>query len=237
MTMAINARINQLLFTQTSLDSGALTMLGVVIHSFKEPGRYRGTVLLKERPLGRFDLMVDDDCEDAQVNIDLASLKGEESFRVSPRGAVVFHVSRGPGGFAVRVGRLTGEKEDEVFDSRELKEGDMFAATLIRPGNYTVSNAITRASGEIMVSYPQVGDAPYKPDDPVSIAVGQSLSPSSIKIGPAQGQVYRIGVPSRIRIDLARPDDGPKGPGPRPRPGWRKPGRKGTRQGAQDTTV
>jgi hypothetical protein len=162
----MKARINQLLFTQTSLDSGALTMLGAVIHSFSEPGRYRGTVLRGERPTARFSLAVDDDCAETQVNVDLATLKPEEQIQVNPRRFVVFHVSRGAGGYAVRVGRLSGEKEEAVFDSRELRNGDTFAATLIRPGTYTVANVNNRARGQVVVAYPKVGVRRTAPQTP-----------------------------------------------------------------------
>ena len=40
----MNMTFDRNLFTQIGLDSGSLTMLGAVIHSFRKPGEYRGSV-------------------------------------------------------------------------------------------------------------------------------------------------------------------------------------------------
>jgi hypothetical protein len=244
----MKAFINRNLFTQTSLDSGSLTMLGAVIHSFPEPGEYHGTVLRGGNEVGNFHLAVDKDCPEMQVNIDLAAIdqpdldhcEGELKKRlvVNPKGYAVFHVSHGAGGYAVRVGRLDGKSKGEPFDSRELKEGDMFAATLIRPGIYSVVNANTKVRGKIVVAYSKIKKMPsYRPSDPVSIRCTKKaleldkieiehtkkvlepgkigiertkkvLEPGKIEIEPTQGQVYHFETPSRIRIELQKPDDG-----------------------------
>lgn len=124
----------------------------------------------------------------------------------------------------ISVGRRTGDKEEEeVFDSRELRDGDMFAVTLFRPGTYAVVNVKNRARGEIGVAYPKMGDVPYRPPDPVSIgSTVSALRPDRITILPGQGQLYRIGTPSRIKIELVTPDDGPKDAQPPRIMGWAK---------------
>jgi hypothetical protein len=224
--------INRNLFTQTSLDSGSLTMLGAVIHNFPEPGEYHGTVLRGRDEVGNFHLTVDMECPDMQVNIDLAAIDQPDSENydselkkrlvVNPKGYAVFHVSHGTGGYAVRVGRLDSKSKDEPFDSRELKEGDMFAATLIRPGIYSVVNANTKVRGKIVVAYSKIKKTPYRPSDPVSIRCTKKalepgkieiertkkvLEPGKIEIEPMQGQVYHFETVSRIRIELQKPDD------------------------------
>jgi hypothetical protein len=172
----MKAFINHHLFTQTSLDSGSLTMLGAVIHNFPEAGEYFGTVFRGSQTVASFRLTVDKESPAMQVNIDLATLHlpppepcdckagphdQEHHFVVNPKGYAVFHVSRGAGGFAVRVGKVPGEYETKFFDSRELREGDLFAATLIRPGTYSVTNVKTGARGEVVVAYPpKVGKEP-----------------------------------------------------------------------------
>jgi hypothetical protein len=219
--------VNHHLFTQTSVDSGALTMLGTVIHRFREPGEYLG---MAERgsEARSFHVRVDAQSPAMQVNVDLASLgpvapdtpscgckHGEAgphpTFVVNPAGYVVFHVSGGAGGYRVRVGRLEQPKA-VLFDSARLDGDDLFAVTLIRPGTYSVRNTITKARGEIVVAYPKAGKRPYQPPAPVEIeCTEKTLRPSKIKLEAAQGQVYRFGTPSRIAIELLEPDDGPKG--------------------------
>ena len=241
--------INRNLFTQTNLDSGSLTMLGAVIHNFPEPGEYHGTVLRGEDEVENFHLTVDKDCPEMQVNIDLAAIDQPDSEHceselkkrlvVNPKGYAVFHVSHGAGGYAVRVGRLDGKSKDEPFDSRELKDGDMFAATLIRPGIYSVVNADTKVRGKIVVAYSKIKKMPsYRPSDPVSIRCTKKafeldktkiertkkvLEPGKIEIEPAQGQVYHFETASRIRIELQKPDDGFEHVRPPVIDRWRKP--------------
>ncbi len=225
--------VNHHLFTQTGVDSGSLTMLGAVIHRFPEVGEYLG-VAEREGKTRSFRLTVDEASAAMQVNVDLATLKpalardseckcgdGEAEpihrYVVSPAGYVLFHVSRGPGGYAVRVGRLV-EQDEPVFDSAKLEGDDLFAVTLIRPGTYSVRNLITSASGEIVVPYPEGGRA-HRPSEPVEIECTENaIRPARIRIQAAQGQVYRFRTPSRIAIELMAPDDGPEAGRPTPGP-------------------
>lgn len=213
--------INWPMLTQSGLDSGSLTMLGVVIHKFSESGEYIGTILRKSKDVGSFRLSVGKDCPTMQVDIDLETVvkstralarrKSNGKFAVNPDGYVVFHVSRGLGGYTVVVDRISEDsKTERLFDSSKLMEGDMFAVTMIRPGTYSVANVYTDAQGEIVVAYPKVGKVPYRPLKPVSIkCTEKGFSPDKIKIKPAQGQVYNLKTQSRIKITLIKPDDGP----------------------------
>jgi hypothetical protein len=217
----VKAFVNWHIFTQTSLDSGSLTMLGTVLHNFSEPGNYIGTILRNDKAVGNFHIAVNKESPATQIDIDLATLhrrdlkpcndKMDTSFTVNPKGYAVFYVSRGAGGYAVVVGRFDEKGKAELsFDSRELQRGDMFAATMIRPGTYTVTNITTEANGEIVVAYPKPSKVPYRPPKPVSINCTKGrLSPNKININASQGQVYHIKTPSRLKINLVQPDDGP----------------------------
>ncbi len=226
------AVLNRYLFTQLNLDSGALTMLGTVIHNFAEPGRYRINVWRGESLAGSLHLTVDPECPATQVTIDLAAVDGQDQPRcgdsgtalaVNPKGYAVFHVGTGAGGYAVTAGRIDRDQSDKVFDSRELQAGDMFAATILRPGTYGVVNLRTKARAQLTVAYPKVGKERYVPQDPLSIeCTKDGFRPNAIKVNAAQSQVFRIATLSRLRIDLLKADDGPHGGQP-PRPGWRKP--------------
>ena len=81
---------------------------------------------------------------------------------------------------------------------------------MIRPGIYAVINEKNDAKAEITVWYPKIGKVPYRPPNPVTInCTGKRLTPNKIDIQPAQGQVYKIQTPSRIKIELIMPIDGP----------------------------
>lgn len=225
------------LFTQIGLDSGSLTMLGAVIHSFREPGEYRGSVHGEGEGQAVFYLLVDKNSPAAQVNIDLAALAGasepsakccgdEDSrnrFSVNPKGYAVFHVSGGAGGYTVHVRRAEENPEEEVFDSRELSDGDIFSAVIIRPGTYAVTNLLTNAQAEVVVSYPEIGEAPYRPPGPVRVqATREHFEPRQVELKPGQGLLFECQTPSRIKIELREPDDGPGYPRQPPTRGWKK---------------
>lgn len=206
----MKAVINRRLFAQTNLDSGALTILGTIVHRFTESGEYQGTVLRNEQIVTTFRFIVDERCSVMQLDIDLASLNSQQScdFVVNREGYVVFKVSRGAGGYAVVVRHINTECETRVFDSRELTEGDLFAATLLRPGIYRATNVNTCAQGEIVVAYPS-REALRCPLEPVTIeCTSNGFIPNRIEIQPTQGLIYRFEISSRIQIDLVEPNDG-----------------------------
>src|SRR3989442_760489 len=157
-------------------------MFGAVIHNFPEPGNYHVAVMKGKQIVGSHNLTVDDKSSAIQVNIDLAPPIKQASnqivtsydrkdekiekkidksidnttqvsrFTISPNGHVLFYVSRGAGGYAVQVNRV--DDPHILFDSRQLQEGDMFAATLFRPGSYSVTNIPANTKGEGMRNYP-----------------------------------------------------------------------------------
>jgi hypothetical protein len=208
------------LFSHHDLDSGSLTMLGPIVHQFNEPGAYRGDVFWNEQQVGRFMLCVQQGCPASQVDIDLSKLPADgdcgcggapgAGFAVRPQGYAVFHVTRALGGYAVTISS-TGEKPVRVFDSRKLAPGDIFAASMLRPGRYALTNTISKARGEIVVAYPQPGGRPAGQLDPINIeCLDKEFRPAQVRLESAQGTVYRMRAPGRIVITLVEPDDGPQ---------------------------
>jgi len=233
------------LFTQVGLDSGSLTMLGGVTHRFLEPGQYRGVVYQGKEILGGFYISVDKDSAAAQANIDLAAFEGSSAtpatssgnsgcgcqpggthapakFELNPKGYAVFHVSAGPGGYAVRVGKAVEDpKEQNQFDSRELKGDDIFSAFILRPGTYSVMNVLGKGKGEVTVSYPKIGKTPYRPPSPVEVEFSdRGCEPGKVELQPGQAVLFRCKVPSRIKLELLKADDGPNPGAQRSRHGW-----------------
>ena len=228
---------DQNLFTQVGLDSGLLTILGSVIHSFSEPGEYRGSVHKAGGEQAVFYITVDKNSPAAHVNIDLATLReyagadgkeccddGKENrFTVNPRGYVVFHVSGGSGGFSVHVRRAEEDPKATVFNSQVLGEGDIFSAVIIRPGTYSVGNQLAKAKAEVIVSYPEMGKTAYRPPAPVRVTVGpRSFEPARIELKPSQGLIFDLKSPARIVLELVKADDGPGYDRQSPPRGWSK---------------
>jgi hypothetical protein len=228
---------DQYLFTQTALDSGSLTMLGAVIHQLPEAGEYRGTVHHGEDVESTFYIKVDKSSPVAQVNIDLAQPRQQfrkdsdccsgrqagNEYTVNPKGFTLFHVSNGAGGYYVHLRKADEDPKQKVFDSRQLEEGDVFSAVIIRPGAYSIANASTKAKGEVSVAYPKIGKLPYRPPKPVRVdCTPEYFEPKKIELQPGQAILFHFKTRSRIRIELTKPDDGPRRAKEAARVGWQK---------------
>lgn len=216
----MKARINTHAFRQTCLQSDALGVLGSIAHPLREAGDYRGSVRLRGAEVAAFRVRVDAEAPEQQADVDLAALatarrrlggfSEEPAYRVRPGGWLVLFVSEGPGGFSVRLDRVG--KKGGSFDSRELGEGDVFIASLLRPGRYRLSDRHHKYEGTIRVSYPEPGKAPYRPKPPVSVRVtAKGFEPAEVAVGPAQGVVLTVESPkSALVVDCVEPDDGPE---------------------------
>lgn len=250
--MTMRPTFDRNLFTQIGLDSASLTMLGSIVHSFCEPGEYRGALHHGPEVKAVFYITADKRSPVAQATIDLATLAGAvqhalpqkedcgcaegegaaqacNRFVVNPRGYALFHVGSGGGGYYVSVRRIDADQTDRGYDSRVLAAGDVFSTIILRPGTYSVTNTRTKATGEIVVSYPKIGEKAYRPPDPMRISCGpHSFEPARISLQPGQGALFEAKVASHVVIHLLRPDDGPakEQQGGGGRAGWKKGARR-----------
>jgi hypothetical protein len=243
------AIINRGTILQSDFDSGRLTPLCVVIHKFPSTGEFLGTILQDDRSIGNFSLSVTKDSTDKQVNIDLSTLpiseprqpgsQPEAQFSVQPGGNVLFYVTRASGGNAVVV-HPSGMPAQVVFDSRTLDKGDIFLVTLLRPGQYQLTNTRNKVQSQVKVAYPVQAAAPLTRLTVQTTNAGQKqFGSKSMELEGIQGLAVRCDVPSRLQMQITETFDQPpvvkgtgaaaaeKAPGaPAARPGkvtWRKP--------------
>jgi hypothetical protein len=221
--MTMRARINRELFSQVNIDSGSLSMLSTVVHRFSEPGEYEGVVM---RGTGgvitrRFTIAVAGDgpasqasaagvqssAPPGQVRIDLKDTTPDR-FVLNAGDYAVFYVSAGRGGYAVQVSKLGKDNAPiSVFDSGELKDGDVLSATVIRPGTYSITNSLNNARAELIVNYPEPGKMQRNPGSMNIECTSNQIVPDRIRIDPVQGLVFTFKAASRIRINLVKPED------------------------------
>ena len=235
---------DQNLFTQIGLDSGSLTMLATVVHTFPESGEYRGAVHLGKNVESVFYIKADKNSPVAQVNVDLAGLtappaqgapaqsagcccpetkEAQNQFVVNPKGYAVFYVSSGSGGYYVHLRKADEDPKQTIFDSRKLQEGDIYSAVVLRPGRYSVTNTLGKEKAELTVHYLSVSKTGYRPPTPVRVDVGdKGFEPRKVEAHPGQGILFHFKQPSRIKIDLVKADDGPRRSHEPSRAGWRK---------------
>lgn len=213
--------INTEIFRQIGLDSGALTQLGAIVHPIAEPGEYEAVIRRGDRHHGEVRFTVGDGGA-TQLDIDAAAAalslpddgcgcSGDkaESALLTPGGHLLIHVGDG-GRYSVAVKKWTafkGRRDGVRFDTRELDAGDLFAATVLRPGMYTVTNTATGAAGRLEVAYPEPGEAPFRPPDAVRIRVGAEFEPAEYSVAAGQGQLFELTSPARIVIELVEPYD------------------------------
>jgi hypothetical protein len=131
-------------------------------------------------------------------------------YEIAKAGYVRFSSSRSRDDYTIVMKNTSDPAGVVVFDSRRLEADDIFAVALIRPGKYTISNTLSGARGEIGVSYPVIGKEPYRPPERLSIESDRGgFSMTHISLKPAQELSVQIKVPSRIKIELTEPADGP----------------------------
>jgi hypothetical protein len=218
--------INRSVLSQVGSDSGSLTSSTTIAHRFAEAGEYRGLLHIRGKEVREFTISVvmgqaaatgaamETASQLTSVDVNLRRMHmptlaaGDDDathFELEAGGYAVFRVPAGAvGGYAVEVHKEGGTK---VFDSRELKEGDLFAAVMLRPGTYSVTNAIDGAKGELTVAYP---DKIPKQLDPVKAKfTAGAVVPAKIRVHPMQGLVFGFETPSRVKIELVAPEDRP----------------------------
>lgn len=232
--MNVTTIVDRNFFTQIGLDSGSLTLLGCVIHTFAEPGDYRCVVLQGDATQAVFYISSDPSCPAAGVNIDLAALAGVapagatasdcgcgggssgqgsaqgQRFTVHPKGYAVFHVSGGAGGYVVHARRAVEDRDVLGYQTSSLVAGDIFSAVLARPGRYSIRNTLGEGRAEVTVDYPGTGRTPYTPPAAEVVEVGARFEPATIAVKPMQGINFNIRADARIVIELLEPDDGPR---------------------------
>ena len=168
----MKSSINYNILFQTNIESSSLNTNGMIIHRFQEIGYYHVQIYKKKILEKIIPLKVTKESKETQLNIDLASTlvknydcqcknidkdaNPDKTYEINPNTNVLFYVSRGSGDYYITAIKIDQERK-EVFDSRELKNGDIFVVHILRPGTYCVINSINKSQGQIVVSYPKIG--------------------------------------------------------------------------------
>ncbi|WP_332900252.1 hypothetical protein [Haladaptatus sp. CMSO5] len=228
-------RLNKHLFTETKTDSGALTVLGTLIHRFTSPGEYLVAVSRAGKPVGQRLIVVDAQYHSMRAVIDLASItegSGDtacscepETFDcIRPDGYAIFHVSRGRGGYAVTISSLTDDKGDQgdkrtkgdkrdTRTKRNKSDGHEFdSATLTEYDTVSVTlfRPGTYALRNELTEHEVTVEVSYpdgeRPGEPVRVTcTDRGFSPDGITLAPAQGLVVDIETKARVTVTLREP--------------------------------
>jgi hypothetical protein len=201
--------INKRILSQTTLDSGEITPMMAIMHRFAEPGTYNVTVLQGDNQTASFPLIVNENATQMLNRIDLGAANC--SCAANPKAPTVFHAPKATKGYSVLVEKFKGTERSKVFDSKHLQDGDIFFATLLRPGNYYASNQRC-AKCKISVSPLKTKRMQFTVTSPQGISrpkietiqiecTSTGFKPENVNIQSAQPLVFNIRAPSRIKIE------------------------------------
>ena len=201
--------INKRILSQTTLDSGEITPMMAIMHRFVEPGTYNVTVLQGDNQTASFPLIVNENATQMLNRIDLGAANC--SCAANPKAPTVFHAPKATKGYSVLVEKFEGTNRSKVFDNKNLQDGDIFFATLLRPGNYYASNQRC-AKCKISVSPLKTKRMQFTVTSPQGISrpkietiqiecTSTGFKPENVNIQSAQPLVFNIRAPSRIKIE------------------------------------
>jgi len=206
--------INKRILSQSTLDSGEITPMMAIMHRFTEPGTYNVTVFQGNNQTATFPLIVDENAPQTLNRIDLGAANC--SCAVNPKAHTIFHAPKATTEYSVLVEKYKGTAKSKVFDSKNLQDGDVFFATLLRPGDYhasnergakckiTVSPLKTRRMQFTVTSQQGINRPNIKTVQVECTATG--FKPENVNIQPAQPLVFMIKTPSRIKIEYKTPE-------------------------------
>jgi hypothetical protein len=215
----MSALLNTYALRQTRVRSASIGVLGVIVHPMAS-GQYFGAVFQDERRVAEILVHVDAKHPLEQVDIDLAELTVPQdrtstplSYTLKDGGHLVAYCSWGRGGYRVHLSKADEKqgKSHEAFDSRSLQPGDLFVATLLRPGTYEVADELNKGTSTVRVAYPATGKMTLAPA-PIRVAVANGkFEPSKLEVQSTQPIVFAVGSKvAAISIRLVEPDDGPR---------------------------
>ncbi|MEJ5292422.1 MAG: hypothetical protein WHS82_02405 [Candidatus Methanosuratincola sp.] len=218
----VSSRINRNVLAQCTLDSGSLGPMVALLHRFSEPGCYNAVLNQGEVAYATFTLIVDKNATASPATINLC--EASPCYTVSPETYVVFSAPCDPGGLSVAVWRAVGGAKSAVFDSRMLGEGDIFAATLLRPGTYSASNqygakcaiSLTRAAKGLarQVIGKRVRLSSRAECQRVD-CTRESFAPDKVSAETSQPILFAVRTKEpclRIKVTLEASEDSPAGP-------------------------
>lgn len=204
--------INRGLFARQVYDSASLTVPTTLFHRLRQEGTYDVRVHRGEQLAHRTTVRVSEQGV-PQIDVDPAAgghkadgdgccdgaVRGQE---LLPGGALCFHVSEGDGGYDAVVERVGRDGSvDTVLDSSEaIPAGDVFAVTMVLPGEYGVMlNGEDKEWARVRVGEPD--PASFRPAEGTVLTLGpRGLEPDQADLGFGQSVAIILEVDASIQV-------------------------------------
>lgn len=216
--------LNSHLLRHRETSTDGFNNLCTIIHQLHDEGLYVGQVVQGKRLLGTFQLRCDKNNPATQANIDLSQFdavlgaskkhceKSDASeFSVGRDGYAIFHATGHHEGLYVTLTRLAEQKSKPTFDSRTLNAGDLVAIRLLVPGEYVLSNELSRQKMPLRVRQAADGKYPALTKmTPVTVSLTEkSFDPPRTETWPVQVVIVRPEVPCVLKLTALKGDAKP----------------------------
>lgn len=225
--MSNNGVINTYALQHNPIESSKIGVLGSVAAVLQNEGTYLGTVLRNGSEVGSFRINVGKDLPETQADVDMAVMakdavpevkegccpddksdaaqaaNRETVYNVAQGGYMVLHASQGQGNFQAVVDFVPhdgGERVD-FFNSDELRRGNIFIATLLRPGQYQLMEHVQGSQGTVHVAYPPEPSGDYVAPEPLEVQVNGGGELGNFNLQPTQSMVFYI-MQARASLSL-----------------------------------
>lgn len=204
--------INTIAMNKTSYDSTYIGVLSYHVIQLKEEGNYIGHVVTEKGTVNSVTINVSDDHKNIQSNIDFYNFsdgsktdKNNLKYELKTDGYLVLMNSQRDDKLRMKIEKIGKTKGGSLFsDTKSIIEGQLYACTLLRPGNYEVSYNNKKA-GNIVVVYPTASVNKELLNEGVRIKVGKNgLEEKEIKALPMQGLVFDFEAPGTIKVELLK---------------------------------
>jgi hypothetical protein len=201
--------LNRALFAKRPLESGALSVLGAIFHRFEAAGVYEVMIRVDRGASQRVQVNVGSGAT-SQINLDVTALGGDsdcgcednEARSLNVGGVMGFYTSKGGSPFTVTVDQLTDRERKVVLDSAQgIPAGDLFSVTLIRPGNYRVTNGLNKSVMALSVNLPKGEKYIVSQTKSVDV-VAEGFKSRGETLFPGQTLVFQCHVPAQLRVEL-----------------------------------
>jgi hypothetical protein len=223
--------LNRSAFVVRPYRSTEVAILATLFHRFAEPGDY--TVFARQ-PGGeaqQLAVRVLADGGALSLNIDLASQESappgccpdDNAIQLQKGGVLGLYVSEGSAAYTISIQAMGAKEKHGLLESQKmLPKGDLFAVTLVRPGDYKGTNSLNQAQMWARVQMPPVPESPpgnraeaarrpksdYSPAEATLVHVGASgFEPKETRIFAGQTLVFLLDADASLVVELESVDD------------------------------
>lgn len=205
--------INKTAIQKTNYDSTYVGALSYHIIQIKEEGNYIGHVICNNEVINQINVNTSEKHKNMQANVDFQKFgfnnntqkQAKLKYEIKSGGYLMLFNSWGDTPYKFKLEKV-GKKPDAkiICDTNKLKEGDLYACTLLRPGAYDVI-CNGKKTSKIYVEYPTEKTKKKKLSEGVRVPIyTKGIKNKEIYVLPMQGLVFELHTGCCIQVNLVK---------------------------------